>query len=113
MLKLLDVLKTIPEYKEALAALGEGKTAAITGIGQINRSHIIAGLYAHTQMPLVLVCQDDLVAGSLAVSAVSLATGLGSAFFYALYSIFGRFALEKYSKLPHLKSYHIHLVKHE
>ncbi len=66
MLKLLDVLKTIPEYKEALAALGEGKTAAITGIGQINRSHIIAGLYAHTQMPLVLVCQDDLAAKRLA-----------------------------------------------
>ena len=66
MLKLLDVLTTIPEYKEALAALGEGKAAAITGIGQINRSHIIAGLYAHTQMPLVLVCQDDLAAKRLA-----------------------------------------------
>ncbi|MBQ6930117.1 MAG: DMT family transporter [Oscillospiraceae bacterium] len=40
---------------------------------------------------------SGILSGSLAVSAVSLATGLGSAFFYALYSIFGRFALEKYS----------------
>lgn len=40
---------------------------------------------------------SGILSGSLAVSAISLATGLGSAFFYALYSIFGRFALEKYS----------------
>ena len=40
---------------------------------------------------------SGILSGSLAVSAVSLATGMGSAFFYALYSIFGRFALEKYS----------------
>ena len=40
---------------------------------------------------------SGILSGSLSISTVALATGLGSAFFYALYSIFGRFALEKYS----------------
>ena len=65
MEKLLDVLKTIPEYRLALDALCKGENAAITGVGQINRSHIIAGLYAHTKEPLVVLCQDDLAAKRL------------------------------------------------
>ena len=65
MEKLLDVLKTMPEYTTALEVLQNNKNAAITGIGQINRSHIIAGLYAHTDTPLVVICQDDLAAKRL------------------------------------------------
>ncbi|MBR2938046.1 MAG: transcription-repair coupling factor [Oscillospiraceae bacterium] len=65
MEKLLEILKSMPEYATALQTLSEGKTAAITGIGQINRSHIIAGLYAHTDRPLVVICQDDLAAKRL------------------------------------------------
>ena len=65
MEKLLEVLKTMPEYMAALASLSKGQNAAITGIGQINRSHIIAGLYAHTDTPLVVICQDDLAAKRL------------------------------------------------
>ena len=65
MNKLLDILKTMPEYTAALETLSEGSSAAITGIGQINRSHIIAGIYTHTQMPLVVICQDDLAAKRL------------------------------------------------
>ncbi len=65
MEKLLDVLKTIPEYCLALDALCKGENAAITGVGQINRSHIIAALYAHTKAPLVVLCQDDLAAKRL------------------------------------------------
>ena len=63
--KLLEVLKNLPEYSLALNTLKEGKNAAITGIGQINRSHIIAGLYTHTDTPMVIVCQDDLAAKRL------------------------------------------------
>ena len=63
--KLLDILKTMPEYTAALETLTSGKSAAITGIGQINRSHIIAGIYTHTQIPLVVICQDDLAAKRL------------------------------------------------
>ena len=65
MKKLLDILKTIPEYTGLLDALSAGQNAAVTGIGQINRSHIIAGLYTHTEEPLVVVCQDDLAARRL------------------------------------------------
>ena len=65
MEKILNILKSIPEYNAALEALSKKKNAAITGIGQINRSHIIAGMYAHTSQPLVVICQDDLVAKRL------------------------------------------------
>ena len=60
--KLLEVLKTLPEYNTALQTISAGQNAAITGIGQINRSHMIAGFYAHTDLPLVVICQDDLAA---------------------------------------------------
>ncbi len=66
MEKLLEILQTMPEYTAALDALSNRKNAAITGIGQINRSHIIAGLYAHTETPLVVICQDDLAAKRIA-----------------------------------------------
>jgi len=65
MENLMEVLKSMPEYTAVLQTLSEGKSAAITGIGQINRSHIIAGLYTHTDRPLVVVCQDDLAAKRL------------------------------------------------
>ena len=62
MEKLLSVLKTIPEYSALLTGLSRGDSAAVTGIGQINRSHIIAGLRVHTTMPIVIICQDDMAA---------------------------------------------------
>lgn len=60
--KILEILYSMPEYKNAMSALLSGKNAAITGIGQINRSHIIAGMYKNTDNPLVVICQDDLAA---------------------------------------------------
>ena len=65
MEQLLNLLKTIPEYASLLDALSEGKNAAVTGIGQINRSHLIAGLNRHQGSPLVLICQDDMAARRL------------------------------------------------
>ena len=62
MEKLLSVLNTMPEYTGALQALQNGQSAAITGIGQINRSHILSGILAHTGRPVVVICQDDLSA---------------------------------------------------
>ena len=35
------------------------ENSAVTGIGQINRSHLIASLYNDFEAPLVLLCQDD------------------------------------------------------
>ena len=62
---LLSLLNTIPEYRTLLDAIGENQSAAITGIGQINRSHIIAGLHQDCGRPLVLICQDEMAAKRL------------------------------------------------
>ena len=60
--KLLSVLKTMPEYTALLNTVNHGDAAAVTGIGQINRSHFIAGLRQDTSRPIVIVCQDDMAA---------------------------------------------------
>ena len=65
MNQLLNMLKTIPEYGTLLDAVSQNQSAAITGIGQINRSHIIAGLHQDGGRPLVLVCQDEMAAKRL------------------------------------------------
>ena len=62
---LLSILKSIPEYRLALDSVSKGKSAAITGIGQINRSHLIAALRRDLATPLVIVCQDDMAAKRL------------------------------------------------
>ena len=59
---LLSFLKQIPEYRMLLQSVEQNEAAAVTGVGQINRSHLIAGLYQHTQRPVVLICQDDMTA---------------------------------------------------
>ncbi len=65
MEKLLSFLHTIPEYKHILEAVGSNEAAAVTGIGQINRSHMIAGLYNDVSAPIVIFCQDDMAAKRL------------------------------------------------
>ena len=65
MEKLLSMLKSMPEYNTLLTAVAEGQSAAVTGIGQINRSHLLAGLYSHTSRPMVLLCQDEIAARRL------------------------------------------------
>ena len=62
MNQLLSLLQTIPEYCQLLTSVKSGKSAAVTGIGQINRSHMIAGLRQDTAAPIVIICQDDLAA---------------------------------------------------
>ena len=65
MEKLLSMLKTIPEYGLLLESIEKNQPSAVTGIGQINRSHLIAGLRAHNTRPIVVICQDDLSAKRL------------------------------------------------
>ena len=65
MEQLLNLLNTMPEYVSMLDGLRRGQSAAVTGIGQINRSHLIAGLRRHAQRPLVILCQDDMAAKRL------------------------------------------------
>ena len=63
--QLLSLLKTIPEYASMLDSLRQGSSVAVTGIGQINRSHMLAGLHRDLDRPMVLICQDDLAARRL------------------------------------------------
>ena len=62
MEKLLSFLKQIPEYNLLIKALSASEPASVTGIGQINRSHLIAGIYGDINRPIIVLCQDDLSA---------------------------------------------------
>ena len=62
MEKLLAILKNIPEFKQLLSSVNQGDSTAVTGIGQINRSHLIAALHKEMNRPLVIICQDDIAA---------------------------------------------------
>ena len=62
MKAILSILKTLPEYQALLKGVTRGESAAVTGIGQINRSHLIAGLCTDTDAPVVILCQDDMTA---------------------------------------------------
>ena len=55
MEQLISALKSIPEYKILLNTVKNGRSVAMTGVGQINRSHLIAGLRKDIQRPLVLI----------------------------------------------------------
>ncbi len=65
MEKLISSLKMIPEYGILLDSIQKGLSSAVTGIGQMNRSHLIAGLCRFIDRPVVLICQDDMAAKRL------------------------------------------------
>ena len=65
MEQLLSVLHTMPEYTAMLESIQKDQSVAVSGIGQINRSHWIAGLHRHISRPIVLVCQDPIAAKRL------------------------------------------------
>ena len=65
MEQLLQFLNTIPEYTAVVQSLQNGESVAVTGIGQINRSHMLAGLCRSLSRPMVIVCQDDMAAKRL------------------------------------------------
>ena len=62
MNQLITFLQNIPEYKMLLQTLKSDQSAAVTGIGQINRSHLIAGLRRDANRPIAVICQDDMAA---------------------------------------------------
>ncbi len=65
MEKILAALKTMPEYAALVDGLSRGESAAVTGLGQINRSHLLAGVFRELDRPMVLICQDDSAARRL------------------------------------------------
>ena len=62
---LLSLLNTLPEYPALAEGLSQHKSAAVTGIGQICRSHMIAALHQQLSTPMVVLCQDDMAARRL------------------------------------------------
>ena len=65
MNQVLFMLKTIPEYAALIQALEQSQSAAVTGVGQINRSHLIAGLTQELKKPVVILVQDEMAARKL------------------------------------------------
>ncbi len=65
MKTLLSALQSMPEYRSLLESISHQQAAAVTGIGQINRSQIIAGLRRDIAAPMVILCQDDMAARKL------------------------------------------------
>ena len=59
---LIGILENMKEYVTMKDYATRGLCSAVTGIGQICRSHMIAGLYAHTTSPITVICQDDMSA---------------------------------------------------
>ena len=59
---LLTALRDLSEYNTILSTLRKNKSVGVSGAGQINRSHLIAGLCRDLRRPLFVVCQDDLAA---------------------------------------------------
>ena len=62
---LLSALKSISEYQTLNEYVSKGYCSAVTGISQICRGHMIAGLYTHTEQPITVICQDDMTAKRL------------------------------------------------
>ncbi len=59
---LLSALHELSEYKTVLTTLKRGKSVGVSGAAQINRSHLIAGLWRDLGRPMLVLCQDELAA---------------------------------------------------
>ena len=62
MERILATLRNTPEFEQLLESLCRNESAAVTGIGQINRSHMLAALHKAFDRSLVIICQDDMAA---------------------------------------------------
>ncbi|MBQ6831887.1 MAG: transcription-repair coupling factor [Oscillospiraceae bacterium] len=62
---LLSALNSLKEYHVLQEYAFKGSCAAVTGVSQICRSHLIAGLFTNTQRPICVICQDDTAAKRL------------------------------------------------
>ena len=60
---LLSAVYGLAEYETLLRHVEAGRCAAVSGLGQLARSHGMAALYEKAGRPCLIVCQDDLEAG--------------------------------------------------
>ncbi|MCI8423854.1 MAG: transcription-repair coupling factor [Lawsonibacter sp.] len=57
---LTDALHQLPEFRDLLSALSQGRTpAALSGAAAVHRAHLAAGVGQATGRPVVLVCADE------------------------------------------------------
>ena len=65
MQTLLSLLLEMKEFVTLREEISKGNACAVTGVGPIFKSHLIAGLRAHTDAPITILCQDDMSAKRL------------------------------------------------
>ena len=73
---LLSSLQGLTEYNSLCSAVEQGQNAALSGVGQLPGSHVMAALYRHSGRPALVLCQDDIAARRM---AEELASFLGEA----------------------------------
>ena len=56
---LLSALAGLPEFSALASLLTAGETAALSGVGQLPRSHFLAGLTRAVSRPALILCPDD------------------------------------------------------
>ncbi len=59
---LFSALQNLPEYNALVQTVDKGQVCALSGVGQLARSHVMAALYAAAGRPALVVCQDDMAA---------------------------------------------------
>ena len=57
---LLNALHELPEYETIRKTLARNKSVGVSGAAQINRSHLIAGLFRDLGRPMLVLCQDEM-----------------------------------------------------
>ncbi len=57
---LLSVFQQLPDYQRLLNTLAQNRAVGVSGVAQINRSHLIAAVCRDTARPAVIICQDEL-----------------------------------------------------
>ena len=62
MEQLLSVLNSLSEFQTLKSYISQGSCAAVTGVSQICRSHLIAALSQYTNKTITVLCQDDMSA---------------------------------------------------
>ncbi len=59
---LLEALRGLPEFDRLCRAVEKGQAVGVSGVAQINRSHLIAAVSHVTKRPAVVICQDEMAA---------------------------------------------------
>ncbi len=59
---LLSVLKGLPEFGRLLRQVDKNQAVGVSGVAQLNRSHLIASVIFGSKRPALVLCQDEMAA---------------------------------------------------